>query len=141
MIPVSVIFNDKDVFFKTGDDKVVYKSDINSFLENNGVTISNLVFPVESSKVYYLDLSALGDTFSCGNLFSNILLELDRTEEKNRILIIDFQDVNEVSESFLKTYTKFLLESKDKILTINMNTAISNEFASFVLSNVIGVEE
>lgn len=140
MIPVNVTIKNSDIIFRTGDDKVVYKSDINSFIENSGVTISNLVFPIKSSKVYYLGLSSIGDTFSCGNLFSNILLELDRTEEKNRIIIIDFQDVNEVSASFLKTYTKFLLETKDKIITINMSTSISNEFGAFVLSNITGVE-
>ena len=140
MIPVNVVIKNSDIIFRTGDDKVVYKSDINSFIENSGVTISNLVFPIESSKVYYLGLSSIGDTFSCGNLFSNILLELDRTEEKNRIIIIDFQDVNEVSASFLKTYTKFLLETKDKVITINMSTSISNEFGAFVLSNITGVE-
>ena len=140
MIPVNVVIKNNDIIFRTGDDKVVYKSDINSFIENSGVTISNLVFPIESSKVYYLGLSSIGDTFSCGNLFSNILLELDRTEEKNRIIIIDFQDVNEVSASFLKTYTKFLLETKDKVITINMSTSISNEFGAFVLSNITGVE-
>lgn len=141
MIPVDIIIKNSDIIFRTGDDKMVYKSDINSFVENSGVTIANLVFPIESSKVYYLPLSPLGQTFTCGNLFSNVLLELDRQEDKNRIIIVDFQDVTEVSESFLKTYTKFLLESKDKVITINMDTAISNEFSSFVLSNINGVEE
>lgn len=141
MIPVKVVIKNNDIIFRTGDDKMVYKSDINSFVENSGVTIANLVFPITSSKVYYLPLGQLGETFTCGNLFSNILLKFDKEEDKNRLIVIDFQDVAEVSEPFLKTYTKFLLESKDKIITINMNTAISNEFSSFVLSNINGVEE
>ena len=141
MIPVNVVIKNNDIIFRTGDDKVVYKSDINSFLENTGVTIQNVVFPLSSTKVYYLPLSAIGKEFVCGNLFSNILLELEREEEKNRIIIVDFQDVKEVSAAFLSTYTKFLLETSDKIITINMNLAISNDFASYVLSNIVGEEE
>ena len=141
MIPINVIIKNNDIIFRTGDDKVVYKSDINSFLENTGVTIQNVVFPLRSTKVYYLPLSAIGKEFVCGNLFSNILLELEREEEKNRIIIVDFQDVEEVSAAFLSTYTKFLLETSDKIITINMNLAISNDFASYVLSNITGEEE
>ena len=136
MIPVEIVLNEKDIIFRTGDDKVAYKSDINSFIADSGVTIKNIVFPIESSKVYYLPLGSLNKTFVCGNLFSNIMLELERVEEKNRIVIIDFDDVDEVSAAFLSTYTKFLLETSDKVITINMNMAISNDFGSYVISNI-----
>lgn len=136
MIPVNISIKNSDIIFRTGDDKVVYKSDINSFMADSGVTIKNVVFPIESSKVYYLPLGSLNKTFVCGNLFSNIMLELERAEEKNRIVIIDFNDVEEVSSAFLSTYTKFLLETSDKVITINMNTSISNDFGSYVLSNI-----
>lgn len=136
MIPVNISIKNSDIIFRTGDDKVVYKSDINSFITDSGVTVKNIVFPIESSKVYYLPLGSLNKTFVCGNLFSNIMLELERAEEKNRIVIIDFNDVEEVSSAFLSTYTKFLLETSDKVITINMNTSISNDFGSYVLSNI-----
>ena len=136
MIPVEIVLNEKDIIFRTGDDKVAYKSDINSFIADSGVTIKNIVFPIESSKVYYLPLGSLNKTFVCGNLFSNIMLELERVEEKNRIVIIDFDGVDEVSAAFLSTYTKFLLETSDKVITINMNMAISNDFGSYVISNI-----
>jgi len=136
MIPVNISIKNSDIIFRTGDDKVVYKSDINSFMADSGVTVKNVVFPIESSKVYYLPLGSLNKTFVCGNLFSNIMLELERVEEKNRIVIIDFNDVEEVSSAFLSTYTKFLLETSDKVITINMNTSISNDFGSYVLSNI-----
>ena len=136
MIPVNVTIKNNDIIFRTGDDKVVYKSDINSFIADSGVTIKNIVFPIESSKVYYLPLGSLNKTFVCGNLFSNIMLELERVEEKNRIVIIDFNGVDEVSAAFLSTYTKFLLETSDKVITINMNMAISNDFGSYVISNI-----
>ena len=136
MIPINVTIKNNDIIFRTGDDKVVYKSDINSFIADSGVTIKNIVFPIESSKVYYLPLGSLNKTFVCGNLFSNIMLELERAEEKNRIVIIDFDGVDEVSSPFLSTYTKFLLETSDKVITINMNMAISNDFSSYVLSNI-----
>jgi len=136
MIPVNVTIKNNDIIFRTGDDKVAYKSDINSFVADSGVTIKNIVFPIESSKVYYLPLGSLNKTFVCGNLFSNIMLELERVEEKNRIVIIDFDGVDEVSAAFLSTYTKFLLETSDKVITINMNMAISNDFGSYVISNI-----
>lgn len=136
MIPVNVTIKNNDIIFRTGDDKVAYKSDINSFIADSGVTIKNIVFPIESSKVYYLPLGSLNKTFVCGNLFSNIMLELERVEEKNRIVIIDFNGVDEVSAAFLSTYTKFLLETSDKVITINMNMAISNDFGSYVISNI-----
>lgn len=136
MIPVNISIKNSDIIFRTGDDKVVYKSDINSFIADSGVTVKNIVFPIKSSKVYYLPLGSLNKTFVCGNLFSNIMLELERAEEKNRIVIIDFNDVEEVSSAFLSTYTKFLLETSDKVITINMNTSISNDFGSYVLSNI-----
>lgn len=136
MIPVEIVLNEKDIIFRTGDDKVAYKSDINSFIADSGVTIKNIVFPIESSKVYYLPLGSLNKTFVCGNLFSNIMLELERVEEKNRIVVIDFDGVDEVSTAFLSTYTKFLLETSDKVITINMNMAISNDFGSYVISNI-----
>lgn len=136
MIPVNVTIKNNDIIFRTGDDKVVYKSDINSFVADSGVTIKNIVFPIKSSKIYYLPLGSLNKTFVCGNLFSNIMLELERVEEKNRIVIIDFDGVDEVSAAFLSTYTKFLLETSDKVITINMNMAISNDFGSYVISNI-----
>lgn len=136
MIPVNISIKNSDIIFRTGDDKMVYKSNINSFIADSGVTIKNVVFPIKSSKVYYLPLGSLNKTFVCGNLFSNIMLELERAEEKNRIVIIDFNDVEEVSSAFLSTYTKFLLETSDKVITINMNTSISNDFGSYVLSNI-----
>lgn len=141
MIPVNVTIKNNDIIFRTGDDKVAYKSDINSFIADSGVTIKNIVFPIESSKVYYLPLGSLNKTFVCGNLFSNIMLELERVEEKDRIVIIDFDGVDEVSAAFLSTYTKFLLETSDKVITINMNMAISNDFGSYVLSNINEEEE
>ncbi|MBO5180181.1 MAG: hypothetical protein J6B87_07555 [Clostridia bacterium] len=136
MIPVNVTIKNNDIIFRTGDDKVAYKSDINSFIADSGVTIKKIVFPIESSKVYYLPLGSLNKTFVCGNLFSNIMLELEKVEEKNRIVIIDFDGVDEVSAAFLSTYTKFLLETSDKVITINMNMAISNDFGSYVISNI-----
>ena len=51
MIPVNISIKNSDIIFRTGDDKVVYKSDINSFIADSGVTIKNVVFPIESFPV------------------------------------------------------------------------------------------
>lgn len=141
LIPVNVIIKNNDVSFRVGDDKVVYETEINSFVEESGLTIENPIFPLISDRVYYYKLSDISQTYVCGNGFKTNMLEIKKEKESPVILIIDFEDIEEVSESFLSTYTKFLLDSSDKIITINMNIGISNAFGSYVISNIQEEEE
>ena len=136
LTPTKVIVDENDIQFKVGDDKVVYETDVNAFLVNTGLTIQNIDLTLLEG--YYLQLSSLGKTFSCGNLLDNIFLSL-KIEEDNILLIIDFDGVEEVSESFFKSYTKFLLETSNKVITINMDTAISNAFSDFILERIIDI--
>ena len=133
LIPTKVFIDSDNVEFRIGDGSVVYTTDINSFEENSGLTIHNIEF--SSLTGYYLRLGDINTAFNCGNIINNLDIELKRNET-SILLIIDFDEVTEVSNSFFKTYTKFLLETSNKVITINMNTAISNTFSDFIQTNI-----
>lgn len=128
-----VIIDKEKVQLKIGDDTVVYEADINSFEKESGVTIHNIIFP--DIEAYYIQLKDISETFGCSNIFNNLALKLEKNYE-NTLLVIDFEGVTEVVNSFFDSYTKFLLTSKNKIITINMNTAISNQFSYFIKENI-----
>ena len=140
MIPVQVSINKNDIIFRTGDENVVYTTDVNAFLEETGVTIQNTRLPFASKNVYYIRLIDKSLTFTCGNTLNNILLEIQK-EINNALLIIDFKGVEEVSSAFFKKYTQFLLETSNKIITINMNTAVSQAFGTYISTNILEYTE
>ena len=129
-----VVIDKNEVKFIIGDGTVVYKTDVNSFEKNSGLTIHNIEF--SDLRGYYIRLKDLSSTFSCGNVVDNLVLSIKK-EYDNILLVIDFNEVEEVSESFLKSYTKFLLETNNKVITINMNIAISNSFGSFITKSIM----
>lgn len=136
MIPVKVSVNKNQIVFRTGDDKVVYETDVNTFLENTGITVKNVRIPFSSERIFYIPLVDLGETLNCGRSFENAIFELER-EEYSGLLIIDFSDITEVSQQFFKKYTQFLLETSNKVITINMNTEISTAFSLYISSNLL----
>lgn len=138
LTPTKVFIDENKIIIRSGDGTVVYKSDINSFEENSGVTIHNVEF--SSLEAYYLRLKSINKNFACGEILDTILLAV-KMSLKNQLLIIDFDEVEDVSESFFKAYTKFLLETPNKIITINMNTDISNRFSSFISINIPEIDE
>lgn len=137
IIPIILEKDNCNIFFTAGVEKMVYKTDINSFVENTGVTVQNVTFPVPG---YYIKLSNISENFICGNIIENLFMELRKNDIKNSLIVLDFDGVKELSNNFLINYTKILLETSNKIITINMSTALSNEFGSFVLSNLEEVE-
>ena len=134
MKPLLVIKNKNNIIFKAGVEEMVYKTDINSFVEESGLTIQNIAFPIEG---YYVKVVDLGDKVTCGNLIENAFIELQNEGVNNTLIVVDFIEVEQLSESALKSYTKILLQSSNKIITINMNTSMSNGFSSFILQNII----
>ena len=138
LTPIQVTMEQDDLIFKIGDGRVVYETDLNAFQENSGLTIQNIDLGLLTG--YYLKLSTINKSLSCGNMLENTLFSMG-LDKKNILLILDFEKVEEVSESFLKSYTKFLLETSNKVLTINMNISISNDFGNFVLANIQEEEE
>lgn len=114
------------------DDELIHKTEINHFEEKDGVTIQNIEYPVPA---YYVHLYTLfGKTLSCGNIINTFFAHL-KAQKDNILLIIDFDGVNEVSENFCAQYYKHLLTTKNKLITINKNTQVSNIFARFIVSN------
>lgn len=128
-----------NIIFKAEIEEMVYKTDINSFVTESGVTIQNVSFPIK--KAYYINLSNISKTLICGNIIENLFLELQKNNVENSLLVVDFNGVKELSKSFYEGYTKVLLQTSNKIITINMDTQLSNEFSAFVLSNIQEVEE
>lgn len=114
------------------DDTLVYKTQINYFNKNNGVTIQNIEYPVPG---YYINLNTqFGSTLKCGNIITSFFTLL-KSKIDNVLLIVDFDGIEEVSDSFCSEYYKYLLTTKNKVITINQNVNVSNIFANFVLRN------
>ena len=134
MKPLLVIKNKNNIIFQAGVEEMVYKTDINSFVEESGLTIQNINFPIEG---YYVKVADLGDKVTCGNLIENAFIELQNESINNTLIVVDFIEVEQLSESAMKSYTKILLQSSNKIITINMDTSVSNGFSSFILQNII----
>lgn len=139
MIPTKIDYSKFDIKFLAESDFMIYESDVNAFLEETGLTVQNIKFPLESDKITYIVLSNAGKTFRCGNILENIFLVLKKNI-KNEIIVIDFLGVEEVSDYFLEKYTKFLLETSNKVLTINMSLSISNAFSTYIYNNLIEEE-
>lgn len=133
-----VVIDKEKVILVVGDDNVVYETDINSFEENSGVTIHNVIF--NEIRAYYIRLKDVAKTFGCKNVFDNFSLKLDK-EYQNVLLVMDFDEVEEVVDSFFESYTKFLLTTNNKVITINMNTNITNQFGFFISKKILEVEE
>lgn len=136
--PIKVDFEENFILFRyIGDDKLIYKTQKNSFQENTGLTISN---PDINIPAYVLQLSNFGTSIICGHIIDNIVGYLKNAELENILLIIDFQDVVEISENFAEQYLKFLLSTKSKVLSIHTNTNINNALSAYIES-IIDIQE
>ena len=129
---VKIFIDNKKIIIKTGDGSVVYSTDINSFEENSGVTIHNIRFPITG---YYINLKDISKTFNCGTFIDNLDIELEK-EGKGFLIVVDFDEVEELSEKFLESYTKFLLKTSYKVITINMDISLTNGFGNFIRKNI-----
>lgn len=128
-----------DIQLQIQVEDMVLKTDINSFIDDSAVSIQNVSFPI-TSNFYYIKLSEYSKTFSCGNVVENLFFNIKKDLD-NELLVFDFDGVEEISDNFYKSYTKLLLETSHKIITINMNTNLSNQFSNFINSNIFEVEE
>lgn len=131
--PLILIADDNYVEYRLQeDDTLVYKTQINYFEEKSGVTIQNIEYPVPG---YYINLNKqFGQTLKCGNIIATFFTVL-KSKIDNVLLIIDFNGIEEVSSNFCSEYYKYLLTTKNKVITINQNINVSNIFADFVLRN------
>ena len=135
---VEVELEDNFILFRyEGSDNIIYKTQKNSFQKETGLTISN---PDINIPAYVIQLSTYGTSIMCGHIIDNIIGYLKNAELENIFLIIDFQDVVEISESFSEQYIKFLLSTKSKVISINQNTNINNAISQYIKS-IIDIQE
>lgn len=120
-----------------GSDDIIYKTQINSFQENTGLTIAN---PDTNIPAYALQLNQFGTDIKCGHIVENIVAFLKSINMDNVLLIIDFQGVVSISQSFAEEYIKFVLSTKSKVISINQNTNINNGLSRYVES-IIDIQE
>lgn len=132
IIPIKYNFDNEMIIFQYLDgDNVLYKTKKNIFNENSGLTISN---PQNKIPAYLIKMISYGEHLLCGNVINNILVTLSQNDIDGVILLIDFEGVLEVSQNFVEAYTKYLLETKNKVITINQNYEVSNAFGEYTYS-------
>ena len=136
----SVIVDVQDNFINfryEGDGSIIYTAKLNTFQEDTGLTILNPGFGIPA---YVLNLGQYGESLLCGHIIDNVIGYLKNSGLENIVLIVNFNGVTEISESFAEQYMRFLLSTKSKVLSINQNTNIINTFSTYVQS-VIDVQE
>lgn len=135
---VNIELEDNFILFRyEGSDDIIYKTQKNLFEENTGVTISN---PDIDIPAYLLSLSQYGTSIMCGHIIDNIIGYLKNAELENILLIVDFADVIEISNSFAEQYTKFILSTKSKVISINQNTNITNVLSAYI-EGIIDIQD
>lgn len=147
LTPAIINFDNNYVYIRfEGDDTIEYTVERNKFEEETGLTISNISTPIP---VYLISLSqyAVSADFdesivvtnkkelNCGDIVDNLFLAL-QTKIDNVILVVDFEGVDKISENFCKQYLQYLLTTKNKVISINQSTNVSNMFGYYVLQNV-----
>lgn len=138
LTPINIDFEDNFIIFKyEGSDDIIYKTKKNLFEENTGLTIQNPDFDIPA---YVIQLSAFGTSIMCGHIIDNIIGYLKNSDLENILLIVDFSDVIEISESFSEEYIKFILSTKSKVISINQNTNINYTLSAYVES-IINIQE
>ena len=134
IVPVSYYISGENVYFHyAGDDNVVYESKKNLIVKDKGVIVEN---PQSGVPAYVITLEAFGSELLCGNIIDNIFTALQMSGIDETILIVDFDGINSVSDQFCESYFKFLLSTKNKVITINMSVDVSNIFGGFVYNEI-----
>lgn len=132
LIPIKYTLDNKFITFQYLDGgNVIYRNKKNIFVKDSGVTISN---PQIQIPAYIIRLEEFGENLLCGNIINNILVLLSQNNLDGIILLIDFDGVLDVSQNFVEAYTKYLLKTKNKVITINQNVEVSNAFGEYSYS-------
>ena len=135
---LKVNMSDNIILFQyEGDENLIYKTKKNVFEEQTGLTISN---PEIGIPAYTISLSQYGTSISCGHIIDNIAGYLKGKELENILLIVDFNGVIEISNSFAEQYIKFILSTKSKVLSINTNTNINHVISEYI-ENMIDIQD
>ena len=116
-----------------GDDNIVFQSKKNIFRPKNGLTIDN---PQPKYPVYYIQLKDFGESLLCGNIIDMIYGVLLAQDIDNVILVLDFAGVLETNDAFCEEYFKYLLKTKNKIISIGQNKQITEIFSNYIIDNI-----
>ena len=115
--------------------------ELNSIIPEKGIVVENIIFPIEKKEIQYLNMIDMGSkNLECGKILDNINLAIKQSND-NLIIICDFDEVEEISENFCKSWAKLLLQTKSKIIPVNMSIRVSTVISNFITSNFISVEE
>lgn len=115
-----------------GDDNLVFETRKNVFKENTAITIEN---PQPQFPVYYFTLIDAGEHLLCGNIIDTLFSALLNRDIDNVILVLDFDGVLEVNESFCEDYFKNLLMTKNKVIPIRQNKQVHEIFSKYIIDN------
>lgn len=134
--------NAKEVNINNIDIKIAADLDdltqqVNSISPNTGITVNNVIFPIDG---YKISINEISTNLECGKVIDNLYLFTKQNLDES-ILVCDFTDVETVSENFCKSWTKLLLQTKCKIIPINMNPMVSKTLSLFVESNITEITE
>lgn len=141
MVNETTIIETNNISVKNISDLDDLTQETNSISEKEGIIVNNVVFPIQNEYIKLIQLSELtSKNIECGRVINNIYLAIEQ-EENDFIIIFDFTDIKTVSENFCKDWTKLLLQTKSKIITINMNPVISATFSTFIENNLLGIDE
>lgn len=141
MVNETTIIETNNISIKNISDLDDLTQETNSISEKEGVIVNNVVFPIQNEYIKLIKLSELTNkNIECGRVVNNIYLAIEQ-QENDFIIIFDFTDIETVSENFCKDWTKLLLQTKSKIITTNMNPAISATFSTFIENNLLGIDE
>ena len=140
---ININTDDMSFIMKEDETQSTYQTKPNQYVENSGVTIQNVIFPFfteNEDDTYILKVSDFGTNFECGKIIENLFLMLNQSI-KNKVIIIDFDEVVSVSEEFSESLTKIILETTNKIIPINMSIRMTKTFGQFILDNFYEEEE
>lgn len=88
----------------------------------------------ENVEAYYFKISDLGVTsLICPNFIQKIKELLD-TEINTAVILIDFDEIEEISAQFAEDYIEFIITEKHKIFSINKNISVQNQLNYAILN-------
>ena len=133
--------NTENIPIKIASNLDELTEEINCIVSEQGIIVKNIVFPIKKENIKKINMSEISSgNLQCGKIIDNINLAIKQSND-NLIIVCDFSEIKEISENFCKLWAKLLLETKAKIIPINMSIWVSTIISNFIENNFISVEE
>jgi hypothetical protein len=118
----------------------MYSSKKNEVKENTGITIESAEYGTCNAYILSLkdNIGIVQDkndsliTLNCGRLVDLIFEDIFKQQKDYSVFIVDFDGITSVTEDFLEKYLLYYLESKFKILNVNMSLIVEAAWSSVV---------